>query len=170
MKFKIKFITLAIISLFFSKLVSAETAPGFGSWDDVLKAADGGQVNVYMWGGSDAINGFVDDFYGVPLKEKYNITLNRVPLAGTVDAVNQVLSEKEAGVTGDNGNIDLIWINGENFWTLKQAQLLYGPFAAGLPNSEFVAWDNPAVNLDFGRPVDGMESPWSSAQFHFMYD
>ena len=123
-----------------------------------------------MWGGSDAINGFVDDFYGVPLKEKYNITLNRVPLKGTVDAVNQVLSEKEAGVTGDGGNIDLIWINGENFWTLKQAQLLYGPFAAGLPNSEFVAWDNPAVNLDFGRPVDGMESPWSSAQFHFMYD
>ena len=87
MRFKIKFITLAIISLFFSKLVSAETAPGFGSWDDVLKAADGGQVNVYMWGGSDAINGFVDDFYGVPLKEKYNITLNRVPLAGTVDAL-----------------------------------------------------------------------------------
>ena len=50
--------------------------------------------------------------------------------------------------------IDLIWINGENFWTLKQANLLYGPFAAGLPNSEFVAWDNPAVNLDFGRPVE----------------
>jgi putative spermidine/putrescine transport system substrate-binding protein len=94
MKFKIKFITLAIISLFFSKLVSAETAPGFGSWDDVLKAADGGQVNVYMCGGSDALNGFVDEFYGVPLKEKYNITLNRVPLAGTVDAVNQVLSER----------------------------------------------------------------------------
>ena len=63
MKFKIKFITLAIISLFFSKLVSAETAPGFGSWDDVLKAANGGQVNVYMWGGSDAINGFVDASY-----------------------------------------------------------------------------------------------------------
>ena len=35
MKMKIKFITLAIISLFFSKLVSAETAPGFGSWDEV---------------------------------------------------------------------------------------------------------------------------------------
>ena len=117
MKIKLKFLTLTFISLFFSKLVFAETAPGFNSWDDVVKAADGGQVNVYMWGGSDAINGFVDDFYGVPLKEKYNITLNRVPLKGTVDAVNQVLSEKEAGVTGDNGNIDLIWINGENFWT-----------------------------------------------------
>ena len=73
MKIKLKFLTLTFISLFFSKLVFAETAPGFNSWDDVVKAADGGQVNVYMWGGSDAINGFVDDFYGVPLKEKYNI-------------------------------------------------------------------------------------------------
>ena len=102
---KIKIISIAIVSLFFSKLVSAEVAPGFNSWDDVKAAANGGQVNVYMWGGSDAINGFVDDFYGVPLKNDYNITLNRMPLAGTVDAVNQVLSEKEAGVTGDNGNI-----------------------------------------------------------------
>ena len=167
-KFKLILLTLIIFSL--SRIVSAEVAPGFNTWDDVKAAANGGQVNVYMWGGSDAINGFVDDFYGVPLKNDYNITLNRVPLAGTVDAVNQVLSEKEAGVTGDNGNIDLIWINGENFWTLKQADLLYGPFAEGLPNSKFVAWDNPAVNLDFGRPVEGMESTWSSAQFHFIYD
>jgi len=170
MNIKFKLITLAIVSLFFSKLASAGVAPGFDSWDDVTAAADGGQVNVYMWGGSDAINGFVDDFYGIPLKNDHNIALNRVPLKGTVDAVNQVLSEKEAGVTGDDGNIDLIWINGENFWTLKQADLLYGPFGESLPNSQFVAWDNPAVNLDFGRPVDGMESPWSSAQFHFMYD
>ena len=88
----------AIVSLFFSRFASAEVAPGFNSWDDVKAAADGGQVNVYMWGGSDAINGFVDDFYGVPLKNDYNIALNRMPLAGTVDAVNQVLSEKEAGV------------------------------------------------------------------------
>ena len=167
---KIKIVSIAIFSLLFAKIASAEVAPGFNNWDDVEAAANGGQVNVYMWGGSDAINGFVDDFYGAPLKSDYNITLNRIGVAGTVDVVNQVLSEKEAGITGDNGNVDLIWINGENFWTLKQADLLYGPFAAGLPNSKFVAWDNPAVNLDFGRPVDGMESPWSSAQFHFMYD
>ena len=50
----LKIIAFTLTSLFFSKLAFAETAPGFGSWDDVLSAADGGQVNVYMWGGSDA--------------------------------------------------------------------------------------------------------------------
>ncbi len=147
-----------------------EPPPGFDSWDAVVEAAKGGTVNWYMWGGSDSINAFVDTFYGEPLKEEYDITLNRVPLADTVDAVNQVLSEKEAGIEGDGGTIDLIWINGENFFTLKQAGLLYGPWAESIPNSALVAWDNPAINLDFGRPVEGFESPWSSAQFHFVYD
>lgn len=143
--------------------------PGFDSWDAVVAAADGATVNWYMWGGSDSINGFVDTVYGGPLADEYNITLNRVP-ANTIDIVNQVLSEAEAGVTGDDGTVDLIWINGENFFTLKQADLLYGPWSENIPNSVYVNWDNPALNLDFGRPVEGMESPWSGAQFHFIYD
>ena len=148
----------------------AEELPGFSSWDEVVEKARGQTVFWYMWGGSDNINGFVDEFYGKPLKEEYGITLNRVPLADTVDAVNQVISEQQAGATGDKGTIDLIWINGENFFTLRQADLLYGPWAEGIPNSALVDWTNPAINLDFGRPVEGYESPWSSAQFHFVYD
>ncbi len=146
-----------------------EPPPGFESWDEVVAAADGATVNWFMWGGSDPINGFVDTIYGGPLMGEYNITLNRVP-ANTIDIVNQVLSEAEAGVEGDDGTVDLIWINGENFFTLKQADLLYGPWSENIPNSKYVNWDNPALNLDFGRPVEGYESPWSGAQFHFIYD
>ncbi|NJN18327.1 MAG: ABC transporter substrate-binding protein [Oscillochloris sp.] len=106
--------------------------------------------------------------YGTPLKERYNITLNRVPLADTVDVVNQVLSEKEAGI--DPGAVDVIWINGENFLSLKQADMLYPDWSRAIPNASLVNWDNPAVYLDFGEPVLGLESPWSSAQFQFIYD
>ena len=148
----------------------AQDLPGFDSWEQVVEQARGQTVFWYMWGGSDAINGFVDTFYGEPLMEEYGITLERVPVAGTVDVVNQVLSEKEAGADGDAGSVDLIWINGENFATLQQANLLYGPWAESIPNAALVDWTNPAINLDFGKPVEGMESPWSSAQFHFMYD
>lgn len=149
---------------------SAQELPGFTSWDEVVEQARGQTVYWYMWGGSDAINGFVDEYYGIPLQEEYGITLNRVPVADTVDVVNQVISEQQAGATGDQGTVDLIWINGENFYTLLQSDLLYGPWAEGIPNAALVDWDNPAVSLDFGRAVDGMESPWSSAQFHFVYD
>ena len=125
----------------------ADTPPGYDSWDQVLEEARGQTVYWYMWGGSDAINGFVDTFYGDPLKEEYGINLERVPLAGTVDAVNQVISEKEAGADGDAGSVDMIWINGENFKTMQQAGLLYGPWAESIPNSELVDWANPAINL-----------------------
>lgn len=158
-----------------SLLLAACTSPAQSSsefdvnnWDSVLAAAKGQTVNWYIWGGSDSINAFVDNFYGKALKERYDITLNRVPLADTVDAVNQVLSEKQAGK--DPGAVDMIWINGENFFTLKQANLLYPDWAQKLPNSKYVNWDNPAINLDFGHPVDNLESPWSSAQFQFVYD
>ena len=149
----------------------AQSASGefdINNWDSVLTAAKGQTVNWYLWGGSDSINAFVDNFYGKALQERYGITLNRIPVADTVDAVNQVLSEKQAGT--DPGVVDLIWINGENFFTLKQANLLYSDWAQKLPNSKYVNWDNPAINLDFGTPVDNLESPWSSAQFQFVYD
>ncbi len=146
-------------------------APGqfdINNWDSVLAAARGQTVNWYLWGGSDTVNSFVDNFYGKALKDRYGITLNRVPVADTVDAVNQVLSEKQAGK--DPGVVDLIWINGENFYTLKQAGLLNPDWAQKLPNSKLVNWDNPAINLDFGTPVNNLESPWSSAEFQFIYD
>lgn len=146
----------------------SDAAPDVSAWDGVLAAARGQTVNWYMWGGSESINTFVDTFYGKPLKERYDITLNRVPLADTVDAVNQVLSEKEAGK--DPGAVDLIWINGENFLSLKQADMLYGGWAQSIPNAKLVNWQNPAVYLDFGEPVETLESPWSSAQFQLIYD
>ncbi len=148
--------------------VADGAAPDLGDWDSVLAAARGTTVTWYIWGGSEGVNSFVDTFYGAALKERYGITLRRVPVADTVDAVNQVLSEKQAGASV--GAIDLIWINGENFLSLKQAGMLYDGWARRLPNSRYVDWENPAVNLDFGEPVGEQESPWSSAQFQFLYD
>lgn len=167
---------LAILLISFSTVMVAACSPeppasaelDPSDWNSVLSAAKGQTVNWYVWGGSESINAFVDTFYGTALLERYDISLNRVPVADTVDAVNQVLSEKQAGA--EIGSVDLIWINGENFSTLKQADLLYGDWAQALPNSRLVDWENPAINRDFGNPVESLESPWSSAQFQFIYD
>ncbi|MCY4536746.1 MAG: ABC transporter substrate-binding protein [Chloroflexi bacterium] len=144
--------------------------PGFDSWDAVLEEARGQTLNWHMWGGSDAWNNFVDTVYGGELMENYGVTLNRVPLADTVDAVNQVLSEEEAGVAHDAGTVDLIWINGENFKTLKQAGLLYGPWTLNVPNSKYLDWENGGFLLDFGEPIDYSEQPWAAGAFQWIYD
>ncbi len=147
----------------------AETAPTYETWDDVLAAAEGTTVNWFMWGGSETINQYVDEQIGGPLLEQYGVTLNRVPLEATEDVVNKVLNERAAG-RDSGGSTDAIWINGENFRTLRDGELLYGPFTELPPNSEFVNLDDPAVAFDFGVPIEGYESPWASFQWVLEYN
>ena len=101
-----------------------------------MELARGTTVNWAMWGGSDQVNGYADGWVAEQLQTQYEVTLNRVPLNDTAEAVNKVVGEVQAGVT-DGGSIDLIWINGENFRTLKQGDLLFGPFADKLPAMEY---------------------------------
>jgi len=138
-------------------------------WDSIVEMARGGEVNFFMWGGADSINRYVSDVIGGTLEAEYGITLNRIPLTDTADAVNLVLSEKEAGVT-DAGAVDLIWINGVNFRTMKQGGLAWCGYTGTLPNNVLVNWDNPAIANDFGVPVEGCEVPWSRVQFAFAHD
>lgn len=163
--------TIAAMALAPSGL--ADTADGDAilemSWDEIVETARGGEVNWFLWGGSDAINQYVTEFIGGILKDRYDITLNRVGLSDTVEAVNIVLGEKETGVT-DNGSVDMIWINGENFRTMKQGDLAFCGYLDLLPNNALVDWTNPAIANDFGVPVEGCEVPWSKAQFAFAYD
>jgi putative spermidine/putrescine transport system substrate-binding protein len=144
------------------------TVPGYETWAEVLAAAEGTTVNWFMWGGDDKLNTDVDTDIGARVQELYGITLNRVPLTDTADAVNKVLDEAAAGL--DTGTIDLIWLNGENFRTLKDADLLYGSWAESIPNAKYVDWEDPALAYDFGNPVDGAESPWGHAQFVMEYN
>ncbi len=133
------------------------------TWNQVVEISRGTTVNWAMWSGSDVINDFVDGWVSKQLQDQYEITLNRVPLTGTVEAVNKVVGEVQAGLT-EGGSIDLIWINGENFRTLRQGDLLFGPFRQLLPSVEFYG-DNPAVNLDFGLPIEGFSSPYTGSYF-----
>ena len=157
----------------FAPLAHADTADGESligkPWEEVVEMARGGTVNWFLWGGSDNINQYVSEYIGGILKDEYDITLNRVGLSDTVEAVNIVLGEVESGVK-DNGSVDMIWINGENFRTMKQGDLAYCGYPDTLPNNKLVDWDNPSIANDFGVPVDGCEIPWSKAQFAFAYD
>lgn len=146
-----------------------EPPPGFADWDAILEAAQGQTVNFYMWGGSDLINSWVTGYVADTVQERYGVTVNMVPVADSPEYVNKVLGEQQAG-RDEDGSVDLVWINGENYRTMRQADLLYGPFAEYLPNSIYVNWDDPSVANDFGLGVDGYESPYGKAQFVMIYD
>lgn len=140
------------------------------SWQDTLQEAKGQTVYFNAWGGADNINDYIQ-WAADRIKDEYDVTLKQVKLTDTSDAVNRVLAEKAAG-KNDNGSIDLIWVNGENFRAMKDNQLLFGPFSQSLPNYIQYVDENArqSLTLDFGTPVEGMESPWGMAQVIFMYD
>jgi len=139
------------------------------TWDQILAEARGDSVTWFMWGGSDQINRYVSDHVAGILARDHGITLNRVGISDAVEAVNIVLVEKEAGIT-TGGAVDLIWINGENFRSMKQAGLAFCSYTDLLPNNALVNWDNPAIANDFGVPVDGCQVPWNTVQFAFAHD
>ncbi|WP_201276538.1 ABC transporter substrate-binding protein [Marisediminicola senii] len=141
---------------------------GFDSWDDVVDEAQGQTVQLWMYGGDEQGNAYVDDVLAPAVAEQ-GVTLERVPVSDTADALNRVLTELQAGRT-DDGTVDLIWVNGANFSTGKQAGAWLCDWTGLLPNMEKTAADDPLLSDDFGTPVDGCEVPWHKAQFTLAYN
>ena len=137
-------------------------------WDGVVSAASGQTVFWNAWGGSTTTNDFIA-WIGERVAADYGVTLEHVKLTDTADAVTRVISEKQAG-ENDDGAIDMIWINGANFAAMKEADLLFGPYAEQLPNWAFVDAEGKTVQTDFTVPVEGYESPWAMAQVVFIHD
>ena len=163
-------VLLAGVGLLASACSTAEAgpvAPSARPWAQVLDGARGQTVSLWMWGGDPQGNAYVDDVLA-PAAAKLGITVKRVPIADTKDAINRVLTEKQAGRT--DGAVDLVWVNGDNFATGRQGGLWACGWADHLPDTRFTAPGDPLLTSDFGTPVDGCEAPWSKAQFTFVYD
>ena len=128
------------------------------------------KVSFHAWGGSPSINQYIH-WVAMIVNERYGITLKHVKLTNTSHAVSRILAEKIAGKT-ENGSVDLLWINGENFSKMKEVGLLQqDSWAYDLPSFIYVNPEKmPDTVFDFGIPTDGLESPWGRAQFVFGYN
>ncbi len=163
----IKFIAVAVIAC--ANLFILPAYADHGAFHKTEDKARGQTVWFAAWAGSEKINAYLR-WAAEEVDKKYGVKLKHFKLENTADAVRRVLAEKSAG-KHTNGAIDLIWINGENFRTMKEQKLLFGPFADRLPNDKFVDHKNkPATVLDFTIPTDGFEAAWGTAQLVFVYD
>lgn len=131
------------------------------NWNSLRQQANGQTVYFNAWGGDPAVNSYLDWVAG-EMKQQYGVTVKVVRLADAADAVKRIQSEDAAG-RKTRGSVDLLWVNGENFRTLKQAGLLKEGWAWELPNWRYVDQNKP-VREDFSQPTDGAEAPWGSAQ------
>lgn len=138
------------------------------SFEELKDAAKGSTVTFYGWGGDELLNKWLDDVFAPVMKEKYDITMERVPMD-----IDQILSQLsgELQANEEEGSIDMIWINGENFQSAKENNMLYGPFVDKLPNvQEYVDTKSEDVTLDFAFPIEGYEAPYGKAQMVLIAD
>lgn len=144
-------------------------SPALADWQQTLEAARGQTVYWNAWGGDARTNAFIS-WVGQETERLYGVKVEQVKLSDTAEAVTRVISEKAAARDSD-GSVDLIWINGPNFESMKKQGLLHGPFVSDLPNSRYLdlSPSSPA-SVDFTVPVEGYESPWRLAKFVFVHD
>ena len=156
-------LTTALIALALASPALAE------DWQATLDAARGQTVYWNAWGGDERTNAFIA-WVGQETERLHGVKVEHVKLMDPAEAVTRVISEKAAG-QDDGGSVDMIWINGPNFLSMKEQSLLHGPFVADLPNAKYLDLSPASPNaVDFTVPVDGLESPWRLAKFVFNYD
>lgn len=137
-------------------------------WSRLQIAARGRTVHFNAWGGSERINAYLQ-WVAAEVQRLHGVTLVHVKIADAAEVVQRVRAEKQAGRSP--GSVDLVWINGENFLTMKREGLLVPGWTYALP--AYAAVDTvgkPTTLRDFGEPVDGHEAPWGMAQLTFFAD
>ena len=138
------------------------------SWEEILEAAKGTTVTFYGWGGDENRNNWLNTTVADYVKENYDVTLEVVGM-NIDDILTKLSGEKMAGTKA--GSIDMIWINGENFYSAKDNGLLYGPFTDKLPNMEnYIDLNDPETQNDFCMPIEGYEAPYAKAQMVMFAD
>jgi len=152
-----------------ASLAGAAGAQTGTAWTLIETKARGQKVFLNAWGGSEATNAHLQWAAG-EVSKRFGVTVEHVKLTDTAEAVKRVRSEKAAGKL-KGGTVDAVWINGENFLTMKREGLLFGPFAESLPSFQNVdVIGKPTTRMDFSEPVEGMEAPWGMAQFTLFAD
>lgn len=137
-------------------------------WEEIVEAAKGTTVTFYGWGGDENRNNWLNSTVADYVKENYDIELKIVGM-DIEDILTKLSGEKQEETK--EGSIDMIWINGENFYSAKENGLLYGSFTDKLPNMEkYIDMKDPETLNDFCMPIDGYEAPYAKAQMVMMYD
>lgn len=136
-------------------------------WEEIAKEADGQTVTMMMWIGDPKINDYMKQYVIPKVKKEHNIDLQIVSGQGTA-IVQLLMTEKMANKT--TSDIDLVWINGETFYQIRQIDGLYGPWTDRIPNSTYINFSNPFIGIDFQQPTEGFELPWGNVQMTLIYD
>lgn len=165
-KISLLFILLIVVSCNKKKEGTTQDVTSM-TWSAIENQAKGKTVTMQMWMGDAKINQYMKNYIVPKVKKENNINLQIVDGQGT-SVVQLLMTEQQANKT--ESDIDLMWINGETFYQLKQIKALFGPWTQQLPNAKFIDFKNPFIGTDFQQPIEGYEMPWGNVQMAIIYN
>jgi putative thiamine transport system substrate-binding protein len=158
-----------ISRLIFALSLFVSAQPGQAvDWQAIEANAKGQTIYFYAWGGSSTINQYIERWASIA-QERHNVTVEHVKVDDISIAIQGIQTARRVG-RSDQGSVDVMWINGENFARMKRDRLLGAPFVADLPSSSGINLAEPTIAADFSVPTDGLEAPWGRAQLVFIVD
>jgi putative spermidine/putrescine transport system substrate-binding protein len=92
-------------------------------WASIEKQARGQTVTWAMWQGDPFINDYVANFVVPEVERRHGVKLQVVSAQGN-EIISTLMTEMEARKQASA--FDMLWINGETFYQLRQLQALLG--------------------------------------------
>ena len=155
-----------LLTFIFTLIISLSSGAA-DTWQATKEQAKGQSVYFHAWGGSQEINNYLR-WVTDQVQQQYGVTLKHVKVSDIAETSARLIAEKAAG-KNSGGSVDMVWVNGENFKSMKSNNLLFGPFVDALPSWAFVDKTLP-VDSDFSEPTLGLEAPWGVGQLVFIHD
>ncbi|MBT0607434.1 ABC transporter substrate-binding protein [Aequorivita echinoideorum] len=137
------------------------------SWEEIEQEAHGKTVTMIMWTGDSKINSYMKNYIVPKVKKELDINLEITNGQGSA-IVQLLMTEMQANK--EKSDVDMLWINGETFYQLRQIDGLFGPWTSTVPNSKYIDFENPFIGTDFQQPIAGYEMPWGNVQMALIYD
>jgi putative spermidine/putrescine transport system substrate-binding protein len=159
-------IILAIVTLFSGCSVGYNS--GDPNWDRIVDSVSGTVVNCYIWNEDKEAFNWMNTTIKQQVKTKYNITLNLVE-ADRDEVYSTLVSDK----VNENmiGEIDLLWLDVNDFDIFKQSELLYGPFTDRILNYKLLMNEKDLDNMYLEHiPIEKFAIPFNQNQLTFYYN
>lgn len=160
-------IIVFVLSVFILISAPVRANSNLGNWEQIISSAQGQYVYLYAWGGSPEVNKYLEQI-SKEVFDKYSIYLKHVKFNNIRESIDYLIVEKSIS-NHNEGDIDLLWVNGENFKTLLEQHLLFGPIFDLVPNTKNLNKKLP-IKTDFTLATKGYEIPWGVGQFIFLYN
>lgn len=138
------------------------------NWDNIVDSSKGTIVNLYTYIDKEEFITYVDKYIKPNLKTEHDITL-RLIIDDYVDIIDRL--ENYKATEDENGEMDLIWVEGSKINEFISKDYVFGPYTNQLPNMEIYLDNNKYENsMYYGMDLMDSFLPFGRSQMVLFYN